>query len=313
MMLDFLPEWLMRQARWRWPCKDFYKTRLTRGAPKPLVIRRRQIETALSAASFGSDETLLVHANTTNVSIESEGEQLSCPVSVADTLLGWIREIAGPRATIVMPTYPYYREVRAYDQEVGGLVLNYNPRTTPSKTGLVSEVFRRTKGCLRSNMPLQSMAALGPRAEDLIRPSVLPTDVPPHGEGSPHHRVCLENALVVGIGLDLHRYLTLVHVAEDLKFAENRRRNFYRRRDFIVKLDSPTPVHLWERRPEFARVFCAGKFHRDIVREGLLREDADGSSLDWIRAGKLREFMSAMTARSTYPYYLPSLAGPFRG
>ena len=313
MTLDVLPEWIARQVRWRWPCKNFLKSRMAQAAHAARIVNRQQIENALAAASFESHQILLVHANTNNVTVEKGGSLLTRPVSVADVILGWIREAAGPDATIVMPTYPYYREVSEYDQDVSGMVLTYDSFATPSKTGLISEIFRRTKGCVRSNIPLQSMAALGPRAEEIIQPRRVPMDIPPHGEGSPHHLLCLENALVIGVGLELHRYLTLMHVAEDLRFEENRRANFYRPRDFLVKLDGFIPVRVWERRPEFARVFCREKFHRDALREGILHESADANHVDWIRAGSLLDFMTTHPSGPSYPYYLPRLAGPLRG
>ena len=290
-----------------------YSSKLVHAASRPHLVNCKQIERAFAAANFKAEDVVLVHANTSNVYLLNDGETITCPVSIAEIVLGWIREIAGSGATIVMPTYPFYRQIRSYDQDVENVVLNYNPATTPSKTGLISELFRRTKGSVRSPIPMQSLAALGPKADIIIQPETLPAGIPPHGKETPHHRLCLENALVIGVGLELHRYLTLVHVAEDLRFRRNLSANFYRKRRFIVRMTAATPTEMWERRPELARVFCSGKFHRDILGESILHESDDGSCVDWLRAGELMRFMMKRTESSTYPYYLPWLAGPFRG
>lgn len=312
-MTPFLPtsaEWFVRQLRWREPlCRMFsYRQRSTLA---PRTIARSDLERTFGEAGLSACDIVHVHASTSNLSLSDRGELVDDPGRVVAILTQWLREIAGSGVTLVMPTYPMYLSQGGFMNPVGDLRLIYNPARTISKTGLLSEYFRRQKGALRSPLPLQSLAALGPRAEDLIRPAELPSDIPPHGLGTPHHRLCQADALVVGLGLPLHRYLTLLHVAEDLRFAENLARNFYRRRHFTVIMDQPRDISLWERRPEMARVFCARRFRSDILSRGILRE-GHGGSQDWIRSGQLLRFMMERTsAGSTYPYFMPSLAGPF--
>lgn len=308
--LQTAAEWVARQLRWRQPLCRVLSRRKGR-APAPRTLGRDDIERTFAEAGLVAGDTVLVHATTAGVRLRDRGELVDEPGRVVGLLTGWLREIAGPSVTLVMPTYPMYLRQGGFMDPVGDRRLIYNPDRTLSKTGLLSEHFRRQPGAVRSPLPLQSLAALGPRAEDLIRPGELPSDIPPHGLGTPHHRLCLANALVVGLGLPLHRYLTLVHVAEDLRFTENLARNFYRRRHFTVIMDQPRDISLWERRPEMARVFCARRFRADILSGGLLREGRGGSQ-DWIRSGELLRFMMDRTSGgSTYPYFLPRLAGPF--
>lgn len=303
-------EWAARQLRWRAPLAGLVDRR-PRRSPPARTLRRADVERALAAGGLVSGDVVLVHATTSNLTLVDRDEVVTEPERTVTLMLSWLREAAGPSVTWVMPTYPMYLRQGSFMAPVGDRRLVYDPRRNFSKTGLLSEHFRRQAGTLRSPLPLQSLAASGPRAEEIIRPDELPEDIPPHGLGTPHHRVCLANALVLGLGLPLHRYLTLVHVAEDLRFEENRRRNFYRRRNFTVVMDRPRDISLWERRPEMARVFCAGRFRGDILRRGLLHEGADGAP-DWIRAGALLDFMMERTSRgSTYPYFLPWLARPF--
>jgi aminoglycoside N3'-acetyltransferase len=306
-----LAEWFARQLRWREPIASLWARRAYNRSAPSQVLTRAQFETTLSGARLTKDDVLLVHASTTNVTLREADGEIRGPETVACRMLTWLRDAVGPNVTLVMPTYPLYREVRAFAQPMGVRRLTYNPSRNFSKTGLLSEAFRRLPGALRSPIPLQSLAAQGPRAYDLIRPDLVPDGLPPHGKGTPHHRLCEANALVIGIGLPLNRYLTLVHVAEDLRFELNRARGFYRPRLFTVISDGQHDVTVWERRPEFARVFCSLTFHRDIVRCGVLQEGSNGT-FDRTRAGELLAFLQKMThSGSTYPYLLPSLAGPF--
>lgn len=303
-------EWLARQLRWRWPLSQFSGlSHRHKGTPRQMRIS--DVEKTFASANLAADDVVMVHSGIGNLLLLDGVHEIDAPDQVVRTLLSWLREVAGPSVTLVMPTYPMYPKQGAFMDATRGERLVYNPNRNFSKTGLLSECFRRQRGTLRSPIPLQSLAANGPKAEAIIEPDKLPTDIPPHGLGTPHHRLCLSDALVIGLGVPLHPYVTLVHVAEDLNFEANRARNFYRRRYFTVVLDKQHEVTMWQRRPEMARVFCFGRFRRDILSQGILHEAAGGTP-DWLRARPLLNFMVDQTSRgSTYPYYLPWLAGPF--
>jgi aminoglycoside 3-N-acetyltransferase len=69
-----------------------------------------------------------------------------------------LREALGPEGTLAMP---------AHSVAVLG-ASPYNPRTSPSTVGAVTEHFRRQPGVLRSAHPTHSVCALGPAAQDLL-------------------------------------------------------------------------------------------------------------------------------------------------
>lgn len=48
-------------------------------------------------------------------------------------------------------------------------ILPYDPKKTPCWTGRVSETFRKRKGAVRSPDPAHSLAAIGPKANELVR------------------------------------------------------------------------------------------------------------------------------------------------
>ena len=122
-------------------------------------------------------------------------------------VINCILDIIGPDGHLVMVSMPY-----------GGAALDYfreqkpfDVRRTPSQMGLISELFRRRKGVLRSGNPMHPVLAWGPRAEWLVAGH----DTLSHscGVDSPFEKL-LEldtKALLFDVGLDV---LTFTHYLE---------------------------------------------------------------------------------------------------
>lgn len=75
-----------------------------------------------------------------------------------DAVIAALRRELGPSGTLAMPTH---------SNSVLGAP-PYHPATAPSSAGIVTERFRRMPGVLRSAHPTHSVAAVGPRAEELV-------------------------------------------------------------------------------------------------------------------------------------------------
>src|SRR4029077_5012339 len=80
--------------------------------------------------------------------------------SMLKALLDWI----GVRGTLVMPSYPFHSTHQQY--LAGGAT--FDVRKTPSSIGLLPEMFRRTRGAVRSLDPDFCVTALGPDAEAIV-------------------------------------------------------------------------------------------------------------------------------------------------
>ena len=101
-------------------------------------------------------DTLLVHSSLTALGHVEGG-----PDAVIDALLGAV----GSAGTLLMPAFPDTGEWMDY-------VLSdplFDPQTSPSSRGKISDIFWRRPGVLRSLHPTHSVAALGPVAEYLVR------------------------------------------------------------------------------------------------------------------------------------------------
>jgi aminoglycoside 3-N-acetyltransferase len=140
-------------------------------------------------------DVLLVHSALSGCGYFTAGPQ---------DVIAALRDFAG---TLCLPTHTYcYPSARGQPGPI------FDPAVTPSKNGVLTEVFRQQPDVLRSINATHSMAAVGPLARYLIEGHEL-LDAP-CGEGSPWERLVRRCASVLLFGISFHAY-TPYHTAED--------------------------------------------------------------------------------------------------
>jgi len=188
---------------------------------KRLAYERRRLAPVLRAVhgQFGAAE--LIAELDRRVPADAEIVMVHCSINdlhptftgsardLLDALVDW----TAPARTLVMPAFffggpagdpaAYYRERPSFDA-----------RRTPSEMGLLSELFRRRPGVLRSLHPTTSVCALGPLAQELTSGHERAPST--YGEGTPFATMAARRTAIVGIGTEYFRCLTQVHAAEDL-------------------------------------------------------------------------------------------------
>jgi len=117
--------------------------------------------------------------------------------------------------TLAMPTFFLGQPVSDFNVRD---VYTQNPvfdvKQCISQTGLISEVFRRQEGVLRSLHPTHSICAIGPLAARLTETHHLAETN--FGVGSPFEIMTSYNTVILGIGAPYYRCLTQIHCPEDL-------------------------------------------------------------------------------------------------
>ena len=150
------------------------------------------MRTALSDLLADAPELVCVHSCVASfVSLQASAE--TC-------LAAWIDSLP-PTSTLVMPTFTFsFCQTRVFD-----------PHRTPSETGALTEAFRLQEHVIRSHNPIYSVAALGPRAEEVTQKNGETC----WGKGSVFELLEQDNALIVGFGVSLARAATVLHRPEE--------------------------------------------------------------------------------------------------
>jgi aminoglycoside N3'-acetyltransferase len=158
-------------------------------------IRPEQLRSALQRVTGGRADVLLVHSSLSRCGRFTAGPR--------DVLQGF-GEFCN---TLAMPTHTY-----CYPEAAGGPGPLFDPATTRSQNGMLSEMFRTEPGCIRSVNATHSLAASGTGAETLTSGHYLLGT--PCGAGTPYSRLVESQASVLLFGVTFHAY-TLYHTAED--------------------------------------------------------------------------------------------------
>lgn len=126
----------------------------------------------------------------------------------AAALIEGLKLAVGEEGTIAMPTFAYC----FVGNPRGGV---YHPDKSKSRTGFLTDTFRKQPGAVRSLQPTHSVAAWGRRAKELVEGH---ENVQPLGIDSPLHRLARWGGKVVFMGTDFGT-CSLIHVAETVAGA----------------------------------------------------------------------------------------------
>jgi len=162
-----------------------------------------EIEKKLGKDTF---DFLMVHSSINNLLPMYKG-------NVKELLDALIKYSEAKGITLVMPVFTLGKKNSGIEEYY--LKKNiFNVDKTPTTVGLLNELFRRKKGVLRSIHPTHSIAAYGPKAEELtVNHHKNDTTF---GKNTPFGIMDSYKTKVLGLGVYYYRNLTHVHVAEDL-------------------------------------------------------------------------------------------------
>ena len=192
----------------------------------------------------------------------------------APTVVQALLESVAPNGTVIVPTFNYGS-------------LPYDPATTQSLTGAISDAFWRVPGAVRSIHPTHSFAGIGPWAREMLGDH---QNMDPLGHTSPLGRLRRANGWVLLMGVD-HRSNSMIHTAE-----ESMKVPYIGRTRAAAVLHGKEVTEVTVRRPG-----CSNGFNvvGDTMRQmGLIRETTIGqSTLILMRAGDIVSVASGMLAR----------------
>jgi aminoglycoside N3'-acetyltransferase len=152
--------------------------------------------TALRGAGVSPGDVVVVHS-----SLSRLGKVDAGPSTVVDGVLAAV----GDTGVVLMPVFGDADEVLARAEPV-------DLREEPSRTGAVTEHFRRRPGVRRSSHPFSSLAASGPHAGHFTSGHALDPRIA--HKDSPLGRLLEADGKIVGLGVSLGP-VSFYHVLED--------------------------------------------------------------------------------------------------
>jgi aminoglycoside 3-N-acetyltransferase len=174
----------------------------------PTILERKPITEQMirrDLAEIGVElgTTLVVHS-----SLNAIGWVLGGAPAVVRALL----DAVGDEGNLAMPAAtPHCADPATWrDPKVRENVPPFDVRTTPTAMGAIPEAFRNWPGTIRSEHPLESVCARGPRAEEITRDHPIAFS---EGPGSPFARLYDLDSRILLLGVGFNR-CTALHLAE---------------------------------------------------------------------------------------------------
>lgn len=155
-----------------------------------MALSRAEIRGGFRGLGIEDGDSVVVHSSLSSLGRVEDGAE-----AVVDALF----DAVGERGTVAMPTFTRYDEP-------------YEPETSPSTVGAITEAFRGRSGVVRSPHPTKSVAVRGPDADRYVASHEPSNSL---GPGSPIHRAVDDGASILLIGVD-HTADSALHVAERL-------------------------------------------------------------------------------------------------
>jgi aminoglycoside 3-N-acetyltransferase len=227
------------------------------------------------------------------------------PDEVNDKLI----KLLGKEGTLVMPAIRRFKEEgnvnESLTKNLDNITCKYNVQKSFIVSGLLPYYLTKMPESFISRFPLNPVVALGAKAEMMTK-SNLNGDFPtPHGPNSAWKYCYDNNAIIVGLGVEMPHFLTIIHVNEECD-KNWPIKDWYQKRKFIIEdKDFKTELDIFERKPKWGRLYYAErKLRKDLVKSGILViENIAGIEISIINSKLLIPFLKS-NKRKGYPYYV---------
>ena len=193
-MLSWLPPSMKRRLRGQW--KSLRLAVVRRG----YAFSGADLLQAFRELGIEIGDTLLVHSSL---------DQFEGFTGKPTEILSLLQNAVGPSGALLLPTLPYTGSAVEYATGSGV----FDVKRTPSKMGLLTELFRRTAGVIRSVHPTHAVAIWGASAAVLA--SGHAEAKTPCGVGTPYARLLDCNGKILFLGCDIES-MTFFHTVEEI-------------------------------------------------------------------------------------------------
>lgn len=160
----------------------------------------RKLAAFLIKNGIGKGDVLVVHS-----SWPAQNGFTGTPLDFINAM----RAVITDDGLLVMMSMPYHNQSSAQFIRAGGVM---KVKRSPSKMGLLTEVFRRGRDTRRSLSPTHPVLAWGRDAEEFVKDHQLCLE--PFGKGSPFEKMLQRNAKIMAVDAPFST-VTFTHFLED--------------------------------------------------------------------------------------------------
>jgi len=164
------------------------------------IITTQQLVENLKSIGIEKGNTLLVHSSLSKIGYLENG---------ADTLIDALLEAIGESGNLLMPSSP--NALLQLDYIRQNLLFDVNE--SPSRLGIITEVFRKRVGVKRSLNATEPICAFGPDADYFTEGHF--QELTPYTKNSPFYRITEKHGKILYIGVTLANAGTSLHLLED--------------------------------------------------------------------------------------------------
>ena len=154
------------------------------------MVTQEQIKHDLRELGLKEGDLVLAHSSLGSIGRVDGG---------ADAVIDAFLDVLGRSGSLMLPTFSFLNFQPVFD-----------PQTTPSEMGLITETARRRPGAVRSQHPRHSVVVIGANAEELTSGHL---EAGALGVGSPPDRLAKRGGYLLLVGVD-HVANSTIHVAE---------------------------------------------------------------------------------------------------
>lgn len=242
------------------PFKEIHSADVEEGAS--VRVDFQKIEHFIRANGIGEGAIIIVH---------SSYDVLKATGLSPDEIINRLLAIVGETGTIATPVLRLYTEMPSFEDQLKmddcDIVCRFDMRRTPIKSGMIPFALSRRRDSVVSQHPLNSLGAIGAHAAAMMEHD-MDGDFPKPSGPQSSWKYCLDHgAYVLGLGVDLEHYNSMLHVAEeafgDWRWSDE---EWFRHRTFdVVQKDkSVKRVVVSERKPKWGLLHIA---ERNLVHD----------------------------------------------
>ena len=220
-----------------------------------------------------------------------------------------LRELIGENGTLAMPVIRNYKEMPDPSEwlktDFSKIVCRYDPKRTPVATGMIPSMLMREKDAVISLHPLNTMAAVGPLAEDMMKHNLDGDRPTPHGPNSSWKFCSDQNAYIVALGVNMAHHLTMGHVFEE-NCVDWPFKDWYHELQFDIVMPDKTIKRqvVRDRKPKWGFIHDAElNLEKELRKANVMKEaQIEGVEMGIMRASDLMNFFSNVRHKG-FPYY----------